>query len=246
MLSFDTLIRNFIRQELSFRFIQVADGQLCPGPGTPGAEGDAPQWPSLSQPAVLDEDMMAAGPGTYRESDQVPVQMADAKAVWADQARIVLIGVAGTYHGLINYGELAEEVQARSGIRTRMLIHYWIGDVLGRVARDCHRRGEPLLSALCVHADGTIGEGYGIAVTQTYGDAPQDLDMHADQERLKCYRHFGASILPDGGSALLTPQVASRRRTAAQRARKKTDSPPRLCPRCHLILPVTGQCDNCS
>ena len=184
-------------------------------------------------------------PGTFRESDGAAVRMSDAKAVWADIAKTALIRVSTVYHGLITYGELAEEVQSRSGIRTRMLIHYWIGDVLGMVARDCYRLGEPLLSALCVHADGTIGEGYGWALDQTYGGRdPEDLDLHAAQERLKCYRHFGAVIPSDGGRPALTPQVASQRRAAARRS--KEESPRPLCPKCHLVLPLTGQCDDCS
>lgn len=184
-------------------------------------------------------------PGTYRESDSAAVSMSDAKAVWADIARTVLMRVSTVYEELIAYGDLADEVQSKSGIRTRMLMHYWIGDVLGMVARDCYRRGEPLLSSLCVHADGTIGDGYGWAVDQTYGgSAPEDLDMHAALERLRCYRHFGAVMPPDGGRPALTPQVALKRRTSARRS--KEGSPRPLCPRCHLVLPLTGQCDGCS
>lgn len=168
-------------------------------------------------------------PGTYRESDGAAASMSDAKAVWADIARMVLMRVSTVYHGLITYSELADEVQSKSGIRTRMLMHAWIGDVLGMVARDCYRRGEPLLSALCVHADGTVGDGYGWAIDETYGgSAPEDLDMHAALERLKCYRHFGAVMPSDGGRPALTPQVASKRRTAARRS--KDGSPRPLCP----------------
>lgn len=188
---------------------------------------------------------MTAGPGTFRVSNGAAVPMSEAKAAWASIARGALVRVAGTYHGLISYGELAEEVQGESGIRTRMLIHYWIGDVLGMVARDCHGRGEPLLSALCVHADGTIGEGYGWAIDQTYGGSrPDDLDLHAAEERLRCYRYFGAPIPSDGGRPALTPQVASRRLSTARRAKQGLPRP--LCPSCHLVLPLTGQCDTCS
>ena len=66
--------------------------------------------------------------------------MEDAKRVWVDRAREALVATARTYNALIEYGELAEAVQAESGIRTKMLVHYWIGDVLGRVSRECHRR----------------------------------------------------------------------------------------------------------
>jgi hypothetical protein len=188
---------------------------------------------------------MTPPPGTYREVDASPVAMLDAKVAWAAVAREVLERVAREYQGLINYGDLAEEIQDRSGIRTRMLMHYWIGDVLGMVSRECHRRREPLLSSLCVHQDGTIGDGYAWALAETYGgEAPDDLDMHAAEERLKCYRHFGAPMPPGGGSPVLTPQVASRRRAAARRARDESPRP--VCPTCHLALPATGQCDFCS
>jgi hypothetical protein len=132
-----------------------------------------------------------------------------------------------TYHATITYKDLAEEVQATSGIRTRRLLQNWIGDVLGTVAEDCHQAGEPLLSALCVRADGTVGPGYGKAVVDNFGgDPPDDLDMHAAVERLECHRFFGAQLPADGGSPALTPLVAAARR--------------------HLMLPISGQCDNCS
>lgn len=183
-------------------------------------------------------------PGTYRESDGQAVPMAEAKAVWVPLARDALERVARVYHGLINYGELAEELQLRSGIRTRQLIHYWIGDVLGAVAKDCYARGEPLLSALCVQQNGVIGEGYSWAMAETYGGpAPDDLDMAAAEERLKCYRFFGADLPSGGGRPALTPQVAAKRRAVAQRAREDARRP--VCPTCNLELPATGQCDFC-
>jgi hypothetical protein len=169
--------------------------------------------------------------------------MEDTKAAWTPIARSTLEGVARNYNSTISYSDLAEEVQCRSGIRTRMLMHYWIGDVLGRVARDCYANGQPLLSALCVHQDGTVGDGYAWALGETYGDAPADLDMHAAKERLKCYRHFGASLPPDGGKPALTPKLAARRRVAATRAGKERRRP--VCPTCHLELPLSGQCDTC-
>jgi hypothetical protein len=121
----------------------------------------------------------------------------------------------------------------------------WIGGVLEQVALGCYSRGEPLLSALCVHSDGTVGEGYGHAIADTYGgDVPTDLDMHAAAERLKCYVRFGAEVPVGGGAPALTPQVAAKR---AQAKRKMAaDRPRKVCPTCHLELPLTGQCDNCS
>jgi hypothetical protein len=187
---------------------------------------------------------MTALPGTYRESDATPIDMEDAKQQWAVAARPELERVARTYGDLIKYGALAESLQAETGIRTGTLMHHWIGDVLGRVGAECHRRGEPLLSALCVHQDGTIGAGYGIVLAETYGgEVPEDLDLHSAEERLRCYRYFGADLPPDGGHAVLTTEVATRRRTAARRARE--DAPKPVCPTCHIALPAVGGCYYC-
>ena len=131
--------------------------------------------------------------GTFKESDGSEVEMADAKAAWIPLAREVLLKTAGKYHALISYGELAAELQSQSGIHTKQLVHYWIGDVLGSVARDCHAKDEPLLSALCVQQNGLVGAGYKVVWADTYGEPiPEDLDQSAADERLKCYQFFGA------------------------------------------------------
>lgn len=184
-------------------------------------------------------------PGTYRESDGSAIDFSAALAAWTGAARAALVRTARRYRATISYKELAEEVQAVSGIRTKMLPWHWIGRVLGAVARESHQRGEPLLSALCVHEDGTIGEGYGKAIVENQGPPiPNDLDMHAAAERLKCYRFFGATLPADGGAPALTPQVARRRQREQLRVDVRRDRP--ICPSCHLMLPVTGQCDACS
>lgn len=179
--------------------------------------------------------------GTYRESDGSAVPFAQAQAEWAKIARRSLERVAGVYHGTISYSELAEEVQAISGIRTTKLMWYWIGAVLEEVAL-MRRPGEPLLTSLCVRADGTIGDGYAKAVVHGEGSPPDDLEVHAAHERLLCYRAFGATLPPGGGTPALTPQVAARR----ERDAKKSPPPPVLCPRCFVALPATGQCDSCA
>ena len=58
---------------------------------------------------------------------------------------------------MITSKELAAPVMERSNINTKRPTHYWIGDVLGRVAADCAERDEPLLSSLCVNAEGSVG-----------------------------------------------------------------------------------------
>ena len=183
-------------------------------------------------------------PGTYRTVDLSPVQLETAKQEWAPIARSELERVARSYGCLTNYGELAEALQEASGIRTRTPMRHWIGNVLGHVGADCQARGEPLLSALCVQKDGSIGDGYGIALAEIYGgNVPDDLDQQAAEERLRCYQHFGAVMPADGGRAQLTPEVTARRRKAAKQARE--DAPKKTCPTCNIVLPAMGHCYYC-
>jgi hypothetical protein len=183
-------------------------------------------------------------PTTYREIDSSPVEMEQAQQEWAVAARPELERIAHSYGEVVSYGELAEAVQVSTGIRTRKLMHHWIGDVLGRVSAECHARGEPLLAALCVQRDGAIGAGYGVALEKiTGGDPPGDLELQAAEERLRCYRHFGAVMPADGGHAQLTPEVTARRRRAAKQARE--DAPKATCPTCNIVLPATGHCYYC-
>lgn len=169
-----------------------------------------PWWP-VSQQAVTSAGQsgtprrvahMTASPGTWHDDDPTtPVPIAHAKDGSAEAARPVLEPVARNHHATITYQELATRLQDETGYRTRMLFHYWIGDVLGRVARTCHSGGEPLLSSLCVDAGGSVGEGYGVPLGQTYGiELPDDLDEHAALERLRCYQHFGAELPPAEGN----------------------------------------------
>jgi hypothetical protein len=185
-----------------------------------------------------------ATPGTYRESDGSRVEFAVAVAAWTAAAVPVLERVARNYHATISYKDLGDDVQQVTGIRTRVLLMNWIGQVLGDVSRISHQRGQPMLSALCVHSDGTVGEGYGQAILDNYGGPlPGDLDMHAAEERLRCYQGFGADLPPGGGKAALTPLVAARRAWLARQSRADVSSS--LCPACNLALPVSGICDNC-
>ena len=133
---------------------------------------------------------MTSLPGTYREIDSSPVEMDHAKQEWALAVRPELERVAHSYGDVVKYGELAEAVQASSGIRTRTLMHYWIGDVLGRVTAECHRR-ERAAALSPVRAPGRHDRReLWIALVETYGgDAPDDLDQHSAEERLRCYHH---------------------------------------------------------
>jgi hypothetical protein len=204
-----------------------------------------PEWSDVAPaaaPAGEASVATAASPasaGTWNEQDGTAVSFRAAQSAWAVAAREVLRKTAGTYQDYVTYKQLAEEVQARTGIRTKALMMHWIGPVLGAVAEDCAKRGEPALTALCVHQDGTVGAGYAGAIQALRGHAPADPDEHAAQERLACYRHFGAELPADGGRATLTPQVARARRLKGEVA------PRPVCPTCFTQLPMTGRCDNC-
>ena len=166
-----------------------------------------------------------------------------ARTAWAGAAREVLLETALRYHSVITSKDLAAEVMERSNIRTSRPTHYWIGDVLGRVSAQCAERHEPLLSALCVNAEGSVGKAYGGAVTAARGSQTGDADDHAAIERLEGHRHFGADLPKGGGVRALTPRLSASR-SRERRARAAEKMPP-LCPTCHTAVPGTGICDYC-
>jgi hypothetical protein len=180
-------------------------------------------------------------PSTYKESDGSPVEFDDAKKAWFEVARPVLEKVAKNYHATITYADLAAEIQSTTGICTKTLTHYWIGAVLGEVSGECQRNGEPLLSALCVNAEGSVGPGYGVMLADVRGEEiPEDLDQDAAEERLRCYVHFGATIPANGGKAALTPKLAAKRERLKIRTKQARVRP--VCPKCFLEYSLNGEC----
>ena len=168
-----------------------------------------------------------------------------AVAAWAEAARPILITAAHTYQGVVTQKELCAQVQEDSNVRTKQQIRHWVGDVLSSVTADCIARSEPLLSALCVNAMGSVGDGYAVAVEAHTGTAPADGDDHAAAQCLACYRQYDATGLPaDGGFAALTPRLAGAR-DRARKARLAERVVPQ-CPNCYMELPATGECDNCA
>lgn len=183
-------------------------------------------------------------PSTRRRSTDEAVSTETARSAWALAAREVLEKVAGTYNATITYAELAEEVQARTDIVTTQLVWYWIGDVLARVEDARTEEDGPLVTALCVQSTGVVGDGYGAAVARATDSPPDDLQMHAAKERLRCYRAFGAELPPGGGQPTLTAQEQTRRERV--RAVSAKNAKPAVCPTCYTQLPLTGICDTCS
>ncbi|MET0423905.1 MAG: hypothetical protein ABW046_08525 [Actinoplanes sp.] len=187
--------------------------------------------------------------GYWREADGEQVTVGEAIAAWSTEAYPALEKVAGTYQALITYGDLAEVIQAASGIRTSSPFRHWIGRVLFLLVQEGLRRGDPPLTALVVHRqDGRVGEGYK-AVLEAAGEKPIDDDLarekHAAAARLACYERFGAAIPADGGKPALSPALqgwVNRKAKAAAAAPR----PVVLCPKCSLQLPSTGICDNCA
>ena len=172
--------------------------------------------------------------------------MPEDQETWANEARTALIEIARRYRATTTYGALGEHVQAKSGVFTKRLTQNWIGEPLATVSDQCSSRGEPLLSALCVYkSDGAVGLGYADAVERAYGETPDDLQNHAAEERLKCYRYFHAIDLPsDGGTAALTPQVATARQRILDKdgtLRRDRDLTKR-CPVCFQVPSITGIC----
>lgn len=198
----------------------------------------------------------------YRSADNTAVDDDTARQEWSRAARPVLVQVARRFGALLAPSDLAEEVQALSGVRTRQPASLWIDDVLDAVGLECGERGEPLLSAFCVGPDGRIGDRYEKVVVSIDGAAPVDREMHAATQRLEAHQYHGATLPVDGGRPTLPPQLAKQRsasstkttrstrparaKAATSRRPKKPELPPRpVCPTCFLQLPATGRCDNC-
>jgi hypothetical protein len=192
---------------------------------------------------ALFDDVGAERDGEWREASEVGTE--EAHAAWTSSAHEALREVAGRYHAVVTYKDLAGLVQMSTGIRTRQATHYWIGQVLARVSRECARQDEPLLSSLCVNATGSVGGGYAVAVRELRGEHALvgDPDDHAARERLDCYRHFGATLPDGGGRPALVPKYAEARSRLRRTAAQTKESP--VCPSCNFAIPPTGVCDNC-
>jgi hypothetical protein len=170
-----------------------------------------------------------------------------AEEAWVPEAHRILTRVAGTYQGLIEYAELAAEIQESSGIHTRRQVRSWVGPVLEQVARLNHENGEPPLTSLVVQkGDGTVGVGYDEAMRLTDGPDfadPLAREKHAAKARLACYQWADAKVPADGGRPALSPRFEQIH--ARQRKERRAAEQPTICPNCYMAIPPTGVCDNC-
>ncbi len=183
-----------------------------------------------------------SGPATETETE-TDTGAEETQTTWADAAREILVKLAGSYGSLITQQKLATQVQDRTDLRTDRQIRHWIGGVLRKVAEECARRDEPILSALVIDARGSVGDAYAVTLHDLRGEDIDHVDDHAARERLACYEHFGATMPSGGGLATIAPQVAAARTRARKKAAEERVIP--ICPKCFTAVPATGVCDNC-
>jgi hypothetical protein len=181
-------------------------------------------------------------PGPFRASDGTPVPFPEAKAEWARVAHDVLVQTAKRYNDYLTYTELARRILDESGINYRPNQRNWIGKVLSAVADRNVAEGEPPLTALCVSSgDEKVGAGYAYALKVMGQPKPKDLQPHAAEARLECYRFYGADLPAGGGEPTPTRAVAAKR----VRTEPPVERPVILCPVHFSQLPLSGQCDLC-
>ena len=110
----------------------------------------------------------------WTAADDQPVSREDAEKAWKVEAHRVLSRVAGTYRGVIESGELANELQETTGIHTRSQVRTWLGAVLVTLAREGHEVGEPPLASLVVQkSTGMVGARYDEILKVTGGTPPR-------------------------------------------------------------------------
>lgn len=182
------------------------------------------------------------------------VSQSDAIRRWWPAARTVLVETAGEYGAWISYQELSDRIQASTGITTNQPAEEWIGRVLSAVAADAEQRGEPRLTSLSLTSERRIADDYpGVAD----GTDARTRERVAAEDRLECYRAFGAEMPADGGTpTLLAAPVPDRlaRATRSRPARTRTTpaaAPPAAvmrettCPHCFMVVPTAATCRDC-
>lgn len=178
------------------------------------------------------------------------LSQSDAIRQWWPAARVVLIETAGEYGAWISYQDLSDRIQKTTGITTKQPVEEWIGRVLSAVAADSEQRGEPRLTSLSVTAERRIGEDYpGVPA----GTDARTRERVAAEDRLECYRFFGATMPADDATPTVLARVPDRpARPARSRAAAASPAPApaavmreTTCPHCFLVVPIAAACRDC-
>jgi hypothetical protein len=123
----------------------------------------------------------------------------------------------------------------------RMLLTNWIGKLLEQVAIRAKANREPSLTSLCVHQDGTIGDGYARAESRR---------RHTRRRHRILRGAAPPAVLPEARSRPARrrkPPSVDKGRSTATRARKAAQEPAHraLCPVHDTEVPASGHCDYC-
>lgn len=179
-------------------------------------------------------------PGTWRDDDPpIAVAWTEAIAAWTEAAVPILETVASHYTGSVTYEQLAEQLFETTGVRTKMLLSNWIGKVLGPVQGTTLAEDKPPLTSLVVTADGAVGKGY-INHAHRHGfTADFERQEAAASDRLECYRVYCDHVPEDARPHMTALYLAKHTR------QPKAVVQPKICPTCSMMLPVSGQCDDC-
>ncbi|WP_245745673.1 hypothetical protein [Nocardia altamirensis] len=186
--------------------------------------------------------------GAWRAGDGAAVPLREATVAWALAAHAELAEIATGYGHFITVNELAERVQEASGVHTGAPTRTWMDAILRKIARRCHKAGEPPLIALCVRQNHTVGDAYKYMLELAGLPIPEDLELHAAYARWQCYQHYGAEMPADRGVPPLTPKVAGRRRPTTAAPQVETAPQPTrtaVCTECFTQLPASGTCYYC-
>lgn len=183
------------------------------------------------------------------------VDQVEAIKAWGKAAQEVLVETAGA-GSTIEYQAFARALQNRSGIHTKQPTGKWVGPLLGIVARQCNQQQLPLLTALVVRRDGTVGPAYDEILR--FARIPAvigDREEHAAQQREAAHRRWLGQTAPAAeagnapaqqraGRATIAGKVPDRARAAGSRT-KPEPLQGNICPRCFMQMSLTGVCDNC-
>ncbi|GAA1392950.1 hypothetical protein [Luteococcus peritonei] len=185
------------------------------------------------------------------------VDQVEAIKAWGKAAQEVLVETAGT-GSTIEYQAFARALQQRSGIHTKQPTSKWVGPLLGIVARQCQQQQVPLLTALVVRRDGTVGPAYDEILR--FARIPAvigDREEHAAEQRRAAHARWQgrvpvAQTAPADGTTPATGTARPRKATVVGKVpvTKASRSKPEplqgnICPRCFMQMSLTGVCDNC-